>query len=179
MVALLDAREDGKAVTLCFVSKADAEQFKQFVGTYMEESGAGNGYSAYWVYLDAPIIQADAIPPRCVTKLNDELISAMRNAIVGARLAGDDQEGGGIMFWSQELPPRQRPTCGDMFRALVSQGAQDRMEGRVVADHGETLEVISWQEEDEEGKPISGARIVTIPASQTMKICDWRAARKA
>lgn len=177
MPALLEALEDGRKVTLCFAVTTNAEEFKSFANTYMEESGAGNGYDAYWVHFDAQIIQTDAIPPNTVTRLKHDLITRMRNAILDARLAGQPQAG--ITFWGQPLPPRQRPTQGDMFRTLLSQGATERIEGRVVADHGDTLDIISLHDEGASGRPLPNATIVTIPAEHAMKIPDWRSARRS
>ncbi len=178
MFAILDALEDARKVTLCFASKADAERFKVFANIYMEESGAGNGYGAYSVMFDEQIVQVDVIPNGCSTELNTELIDQMLDDIITARKASTDTVIEGIVFDDQKLPPQKRPTSGDMFRALRSKGAKAKLEGRVIKDHGDYLDVISCYDEDDEGNPKPDADILTIPTDHTMKINDWKTAMR-
>lgn len=192
MYGLVQAIRDGDyQELLCFETKEEAERFKKFVNTYMEESGAGNGYGAYWVYTNAQILGCDMMPDYAKTQLDTELLESMLASILVARTASKPfacppvslitfgGQGKPITFEYGELPPRQRPKVGDMYRGLfpirnsdVEEVAHAR-EGRVVADHGATLEVISSWDEGDNGKPKPDAKRVCIPADQVMKINDW------
>jgi hypothetical protein len=178
MLALLEVLENGNKKTLCFASKKNAERFKSFVNTYMEESGAGNGYDSYWVYRDAKIALVDETSENYCTNLNLEYIESMLDAIITARTAGEKHKSKAIAFNSPELPPRQRPGKGDMFRTLSSQGAIEKIEGRVLKDNGETFEVISCWDEKDNGMPEKNAEVITINSNQIMKINDWKAERR-
>ena len=175
MFAILEALENAIKKTLCFRSIEDAERFKSFVNTYMEESGAGNGYGAYWVNFNAKIVQVLEILDSFTTEINDNYIESMMESIIAERLAGLDQDykTGGIIFSVSPLPPRQRPKAGDMFRTLISMGAEKKMEGRVLKDLGDTFEVIGYFDEGEDGKPKVDAKVITIDADKVMKIHDW------
>ncbi|MFA5188999.1 MAG: hypothetical protein WC460_06600 [Patescibacteria group bacterium] len=171
MFAILKCLENAEEKTLCFASLEDAIRFKSFVNTYMEESGAGNGYDAYWVMSNAKIVQVSEIMDDFCTTLDYNLIAKMLEEIINARTAGNRQ---GIIFSMSELPARQRPGPGDMIRALFSQGAKEKIEGRVLSDNGDTFEVINYWDEDDNGKPKKSARVITVPASSVMKIDDWK-----
>lgn len=172
MFAILSVLENAREKTLCFASKPDAERFKCFVLTYMEESGAGNGYDAYWVDPEAKIVQTDSVPDGCQIMLNKKYVDTMLARVREARYAGDRSCDEAIAFDVPLLPDRKRPTKGETFRSLVSQGASMKIEGRVVNDKGSTLEVICCWDEDERGKPKPGATIFELETCQTMKIPD-------
>lgn len=196
MAALLKALQDGHTVVLRFTTKEDARRFKKFTNTYMEESGAGNGYGAYWVLFDMGISKEDTarICYTCreqypiVPRLNRDLVDSMLAAIMTARLAKRGatmdvaltvgEKDGAITFAIGVLPERQRPKAGDMFRALnrtCSEAAREVGEGRVIHDNGETLGVISCWDEGDNGEPKRGARVITVRANEVMKINDWKA----
>ena len=188
MYALIEAVDDGEETKiLCFVSKAGAERFKDFVATYMLESGAGNGYGAYWVYFDRVITQCDIIPRFASTDLRIDLLRDMLRDILVARTANEKpdievdltigKEDNAITFCVGELPPRQRPQAGDMFRIIKRPRTPKEeyvREGRVIKDLGDTLEVISCWGEDDYGKKHPDATVVTIRADRVMKINDWK-----
>lgn len=185
MFAIIKALVNANTSDLCFVSKEDAERFKQFVNTYMEESGAGNGYdSAYWVLIEADILGCEQIPNFCSTTLNEQLLESMLKNIVFARTAGAEigenvkinigEKNGALTFSFDELPPRQKPGVGDMFRGLFSLGAPN-MEGRVIRKNGKILTVISCWDEKKDGNPKSDAKYVELNENSVMKINDWMA----
>ncbi len=186
MYALIEAIEDGKTIQLCFASKADAKRFKKFTTMYMLESGAGNGYGAYWVWTDSAIVQCDVIPEFASTILRFDLIEYMLCKVLVARTADKKtdvsvdlivgKKDNAVVFFVGKLPPRQKPRAGDMFRLIdrTKMSADSITEGRVLKDLGDTLEVMSWGDEDKHGNKKADARIVTIKASQVMKINDWK-----
>lgn len=172
MFAIFECLENAEKKTLCFASVEDAKRFKNLVNTYMEESGAGNGYGAYWVLFETEIEEVPEIMENFCTELDDNLITKMIQDVIRARTAGNPQ---GIIFNLPELPKPQRPTRGDMFRTLFSRGANRKIEGRVINDNGDMLDVINCWDDDDNGKPKKDAKIITIPAAWTMKINDWKA----
>ena len=187
MKALLEALEDGVTKTFCFASKENAKRFRSFTNTYMDESGAGNGYGAYWVYRDAEVIGCDKIPRSAVTEIKPELVRSMLHDILVARTSQRNPDAavsltvgtkeGAIAFSFGDLPLRQRPRVGDMFRtmkSLANEAEYNVGEGRVVADNGETLDVISSWDEGDDGKPKSDAKIVKVRVGSIMKINDWK-----
>ncbi|MBI2065390.1 MAG: hypothetical protein HYT62_05085 [Candidatus Yanofskybacteria bacterium] len=187
MFAMLQAIEDGHGIILCFASKEDADRFRQFTNIYMDDSGAGNGYGAYWVYNHKEIIRCDKIPSFCATRLERKLVSLMVSGILIARMATKHhshrmnisigERNGAITFNLDNLPARKRPTAGDMFRTVKSIGNEDERligEGRVLRDLGDTLEVISCWDEDDRGKPRKDAKVVTVRTDAVMKINDWK-----
>jgi hypothetical protein len=159
MYAILKALENSHDKLLCFASKEDSERFKDFANTYMEESGAGNGYGAYWVYFDAQIVEVSEILKDVFScKLDRGLISSMLEDIVCARTAGESGaeniyinigfKNYAITFFVGELPERQSPQAGDMFRSLQTKGVA-KIEGRVLKiDDGKVvLSIVSSQDE--------------------------------
>lgn len=192
MFAILSAIEDGHSITLCFASKKDAEQFKQFANTYMDESGAGNGYGAYWVYRSSEVIRCDKVPPGSTTRLEQKFINSMTNDILVARTANRNHsamadisigiKNKAISFSFGNLPERQRPAVGDMFRTMKSQANEEEKavgEGRVIEDLGETLKVISCWDEGDDGRPKSNAKLITVRDVAVMKINDWKSEHRS
>jgi len=184
MFVVLEALENADLKYLCFASRDDAERFKAFVNIYMEESGAGNGYGAYWVMFDADV---EDVLEGFDTELNMYLLNYMMSKVIEARLADSEiamypaievSMSTGVIFRVGELPPRKRPTVGDMFRTLYSAGAESKFEGRVIHDNGDTFEVINCSDEWPSGKLKDNAKIITISVGQVMKVNDWRAKRR-
>lgn len=186
MYAVIQVLENGNRKSLCFYSEKDANSFKSFTNTYMDESGAGNGYGAYWIFLDSKIIQCDEIPDEVITCLTPELLYGMLDRISFARTADKrtivrvslriSMKAGAIEFNVGELPLRKSPTKGDMFRVIKSQANEDEIrvrEGRVLEDLGKTLKVYSYSDEMHGKKPIEGAEIVEVRTASVMKINDW------
>ncbi len=176
--AILTAIEDGETnCTLAFASKKDATAFKKFVNVYMSDSGAGNGYGAYWVYTNEEIVQCDKLPGTAKTSLKLYLLLDMMHSVLTARMASEKhgisvainigQERGAITFSTGRLPPRQRPAVGDMFRVIKRTTADEAEvhEGRVVEDCGETLKVKSYWDYIK--------TIFTVNTKNVMKINDW------
>jgi hypothetical protein len=151
----------------------------------MLESGAGNGYGAYWVWTDSVIVQCDVIPESASTILRFDLIEYMLYKVLVARIADKKtdisadlivgKKDDAAVFFVGKLPPRQKPRAGDMFRLIdrTKMSADSITEGRVLKDLGDTLEVMSWGDEDEYGNKKADARVVTIKTNQVMKINDW------
>jgi hypothetical protein len=188
MYAILNVLENGVEKTLCFATKEDAESFKQFVNIYMEESGAGNGYETYWVFANEEIIQVNKLSRNFSTAVNSRLLNSMLKDILFARTADYEHQpeigvysthgNTPIQFkLTDDLPPRQRPKAGDMFRTLWSYKGK-YMEGRVLEDRGSNLVVINSIDEEEDGSPKKGSKKYTIRAKDVMKINDWRKQRR-
>lgn len=183
MKAILGAIEDGNSKGLFFASMEDAERFKAFCNVYLDESGAGNGYGAYWVYLDSIIIGVTGNPGHS-TNIREDLVKYMLDKIVCARTAGEKRgssvelvmgtSDNGIKFNVGDLPSRLRPGVGDMFRSLRSQGALSKMDGRVIEDNGDILKVVSCWDENKDGSVKDDAKIIEIETSKVMKINDWK-----
>jgi len=179
----LQASEDGANKILCFTTKEDAQRFKNFSNMYMEESGAGNGYGAYWVMRNADIIGVTKTVDIFTFELQNHLLEHMRESIAIARTAGEStgddinfsvsNTGRAISFQIDNFPERQRPSKGDMFRNLYSY-AGAKIEGRVIEDNDDTLKVISCLDEDDDGKPNPSATFIDISSSDVMKINDWK-----
>jgi len=185
MFATIDVLNNEEAAeTLCFRSKQDAERFRDFGLTYMRESGAGNGYGAYWLCaLD--IGQYERPPAKATIGIETARLEDMLQRILKARTATDPPTAkvdmamgvreGGIVFSHGDLPPRLRPAVGDMFRVIGDElNGQERevREGRVMADCGETLEVMSsWSENG--GRINPNAKRFVMRADKVMKVNDW------
>ena len=184
MYAILNVLKDGRPTKLCFANKKSAESFLLLVNTYEDDSGAGNGYSAYWPdYIKRNVLPSFFRPRGSVTELYIGLIEAMLWSIYMARAGVPPKElketfsaaytGKGIVFSLKELPPRIRPTAGDMYRiprSLSEDGLGS--EGKVIEDNGDNLKVIPcwfWKRDGFR----SDVKILVIKASQTMKIHDW------
>lgn len=183
MYRVVEALVDGEYAKLCFVSKESANAFRKFVKIYMDDSGAGNGYEAYWIYWETKTKIKPYIPRNAVVKLNRQLIDSMIYSILEARTAKNRPditvsyttltEKGAICFNIDEFPPRLRPTTGDMFRvprSFVDFCRSKYTEGRVVQDNGLTLEVIDCFDFNKKDPKID-----IIETQYAMKINDWKA----
>lgn len=175
----LKAFADGRPVILTFETKKDAKKFKRFVNTYMEESGAGNGYGAYWVFLNETPVGVTTLDDQRAG-INTSLLVRMRDAIVEARDSElkpnlhIEQSNFILRFDHDNFMRRKRPTKGDMFRSLFSYN-KGRLEGRVIEDNGETLKVIGYWDEGKDKQPLPNAKLIEIKAADVMKIRDWMA----
>ncbi len=192
MFATIHVRKDDSFETICFRSENDAKRFQHFVLAYMRESGAGNGYGAYWIF-DLDIGLYKNIPSGSTARLDAERLQSMLRSILQARTAVDDPaaagvsvplttEGGeSIRFELGALPPRQRPTVGDMFRVVSTEAdAEERRvgEGRVLMDLDNVFTVIdSWDEKDG-GAFKADATWYRVRADRVMKISDWKKQRR-
>lgn len=187
MYAILSILENGANKILAFCSRQDAERFRSFVQIYMEESGSRNGYGAYWCFWDAIIIECDDLPEDVVVEIKLNLFKYMLRRILIARTAnsqtglivsyGISIRNGAILFSMAELPPRQKPQAGDMFRVLITKADESEAavyEGRVWRDFGDRLDVFSCWDEAGDGQPLPEAKITQVRTSSVMKINDWK-----
>lgn len=151
----------------------------------MDESGAGNGYGAYWVYFNAPILTG-GMPLGATCKLQENFIRHMAQDILVARTTSRENlptvdlaigtNNGAIQFDFGKLPSRRKPRVGDMCRVLKSKCTQaERVigDGRVVGSSGRTIKVISSWDEGDDGKPRPNACVTTVNVTHAMKINDW------
>jgi len=124
-------RKDDDFETLNFTTKQGAEAFAHLCHLYQDESGAGNGYGAYWHLRDSPIAAVDT--PRGNANLDSSRVNYMLESIVSARLAGGEVQPlskdeilklavkDGLIefnFTSANLPPRIIPKAGDLVRII-------------------------------------------------------------
>lgn len=185
MFATIEVRKDDSLERLCFRSKEDTESFQEFVRIYMNETGAGNGYGAYWIF-DLDIGLYERVPRRSVVELETERVRDMLRAILKARTATAEpdmaqvklvtgSENGAIVFELGELPPRQRPAVGDMFLVVDSKATKEERligEGRVLRDLGDELEVVKCCDETDSGTLKPDAKRVRVRTSVVMKVRD-------
>ena len=181
--------------TLCFASHEDAKRFKEFGVTYVDESGAGNGYGAYWVYSDLEIVPCFWIPNNAVTILNTGLVTDMVWSILRARFAVENPpdcvgykvglRNGALTFLIGEFPPKILPTTGDMYRIpRPEQRTEEEFhlsEGRVLADFGDEVDIVSSCDirDDSITEPKEGAKKLRIKKDRLMKINDYLARIRA
>ncbi len=145
MKVRLKILENNKLKSFIFHSLADARRFLDFVNIYYNESGAGNGHSAYWpnyFYIPCsrflPFTEGLFIPfcplPCLATTIDTEknmliskMITQMLFSILKVRLAENNPDllvsgypvvntKQGIEFDVGYLPPREQPQVGDMYR---------------------------------------------------------------
>ena len=190
----LDIAADGRKETLRFASKKDAERFTEFVKVYVDDSGAGNGYGAYWVWLDANPYWRPFIVAKSINEINPDFVSSMLHSIVCARTASSnsptikwswEKTDGGIIFEMEELPARQRPAVGDMYRIPRSKMSADYYdelgysEGRVLAEKDDIFTLRACHNEEPSTGKWCGEEVVhTISADRVMKINDWLSAMR-
>ena len=184
----LDIVADGRNQTLCFASKKDAVDFSEFTKIYVDDSGAGNGYGAYWLWLDAQPYYRPYRKQNSVCLLNLKLVSAMLWSILSARLAisnpatigfSQGSTGEAVTFSVDSLPPRLRPSVGDMYRIPRSKMSPDLSEsgyseGRIMAENNETFILRSCSsEEPSRGNWRGDQKTYMIACDRVMKINDW------
>lgn len=108
MLAMMLALYNGNEVNLVFCSKEDATNFKAFVNAYMARGG--NGYNAYWVFVDTEIIAVDKVPENSVTLLDGRYVDGMYQDILKRNLGVDvsmksGQKNSAIAFEFYSLTP--------------------------------------------------------------------------
>ncbi len=184
MYAVLHVLKDAVPAALCFSNNKSAASFKELVDTYEDESGAGNGYTAYWPdYEKRKILPSIFRASQWVTELDAEMVARMLWSLFKARAADTTQgmrgefsigiSNGAILFSIGKLPPRIRPTVGDMYRVPRSLSEDGRgSEGRVIEDNGDTLKVIPCWYWGREGFR-HDVEIEEVEASRAMKTYDW------
>lgn len=147
MYGLVRVLEDARVVDLLFADKEQAASFVQFVEMYMAESGAGNGYGAYWHFRNEPIagidtkiirenIRSDLIENMCLSICDAR--KARKSAWQGGEVAEPEymprvgEENGTITFSFDptKFPPRIQPNAGDLVR-IVDNETHERGIARV------------------------------------------------
>lgn len=187
MLASVRTRKDDTMEELLFVSREAAESFLSFVEMYKNESGAGNGYGAYWVY-DDNLEMTDGCSDRFTGTLDLERVIKMAWDIAYARSGGspvtlpsityyEGEEGAiGFAFWG--FDSRVVPAAGDMYRVvdwqkLSAEEGPYPKEGRVLSIMGENATILGWYDEDENGRAKENAAPLVVPLDAIMKIPDW------
>lgn len=174
-------------VMLRFATFGSALRFVRFCNLYYNESGAGNGYGAYWgARLGIPFLPI----ARMQETLDDECLSYTAQRIASVRPVQDvkkyfqwhrQKEGffRGIVFSSEVFPPTTSPKRGDMYRIPRSHMSSDYRElayseGRVVSENGAFLQVRGAHDDCElrRGKGQS-YQLHTIPRNKVIWIPDW------
>jgi len=190
MFAIVQVRKDDSMQDLCFCNRESADRFVEFVKVYIRESGAGNGYGAYWIFDDA-VGMYERPPAGAVKELESERIQTMLESILQARTAEDrpslsvdlliGTQDGAISLKIGELPPAQRPTAGDMCRVIgkdLNEVERTLGDGRVVRDLGDTLKVVSSWDTERDGRVSPNAKYLVVRTKNVMKINDWKAGRR-
>lgn len=186
MLAAVRVRKDDHMEYLLFHSRESAENFVGFVETYISDSGAGNGYGAYWVY-DDPIEATDGNADRFTRALEYGRIQEMMESIARARSGGGPVtlpsitygiENDAIAFAVWGFEYRKVPRAGDMYRVFDWEPLGDYgvipKEGRVLRVEGDTAHVVAWFAEDrDDGSPKEDAEVFEVPISTIMQIPDW------
>ena len=180
---MIEALENSRPIDFVFADRQQAQDFIDFVLMYVGESGAGNGYDAYWM-ISTQICQVDNIANSMKGFLNSDLIKNMALAICDARMARDHMsdevtepeympqlgyQDGLItfVFDADQLPPRLEPQAGDLARIIDRQHPQ-RGVARVKAVGGDLVTLIPCQ--------LSRLEEETIcPSDKVMKVFDFLA----
>ena len=127
MYWILNVLEDAHPVKICFSDRRSAEDFSLLINTYEDDSGAGNGYSAYWPdYKKRKILPHFWRPAESTAEIDVGHVRWMLWSIYAAHAAelpGDADDlfsvataGDALAFSLKELPPRVRPVVGEMYR---------------------------------------------------------------
>ncbi len=183
MASSVLVRTDDTMQVLLFAHEADAKRFIGFCHDYQTDSGAGNGYSAYWVCEDTPHDESEREARATGTAFTRQLelprVELMARTIARARLCdlgsrlmptltyGCDERGI-TSFVVCNMPVRQRPEVGAMCRCVeVSQVPPE-----LALAYGRVTEVIT----DEVVMTIMGSapiKTCTVPVRAVMKVPDW------
>lgn len=173
---------------LLFATPEDAKRFAELIKLYMTDSGAGNGYSAYWIF-DDRVEETSGASDRFTQELDHKLVDRMVHAIAESRSLETEapilpdlsigRVDGAITFSIGEFAPRTSPVTGDMYRIfnwdpITEQHAESPREGRVIGITGDIAKVGSWGAEDEEGNLKPDAAIHDLPLGALMRIPDWQ-----
>ena len=146
MPAILEATIDARGKTFCFATVADAERFREFGVTYVNDSGAGNGYGGVWIYRNEEIIEVAKAHKSWDAKFDSHDVQTIWNSLVSitrerhldvgdlTKVGNEDSDVSlvnetgtvarlqightpeGITF-NCTLPPRLPAVVGGMFRA--------------------------------------------------------------
>ena len=193
--------KDGKQEILRFISRSSMNAFRHLTTSYMDDSGAGNGYGAYWIMFDEKHFHTHSILDDTEYLLDAKLVNQMLHSLLCARLAISNPKmiswnaeaketnghgsAKGIDFKIDEIPPRLVPTVGDMYRIprtkLTDNPLDGRFsEGRVLEEKDGVLTVRAcWDEDSKTGEWKEGDRkTYTIEANRVMKINDWLASHR-
>lgn len=187
MSALINSFYNSSSVSLLFKTVKDAKQFKDFVHTYMWESGAGNGYGAYWIYMDEDIHVVKGYSEKFSLKLNIDYLMKMIRRIVLARNAGETEvvtfrlrygeSLTGISFKVDNLPPRRRPEVNGLCRIIDSSVFPEDLymaSAVVLEDRGDLFVVTDSMQSKSTEMGFAELRTYEVPASAVMKIKDFR-----
>lgn len=179
------ARKDDTMELLAFGSMDSVCSFIKFVVTYQRESGAGNGYGAYWIF-DDKVVQVDPADDRLVRSLERDRIISMAYDIAYARSGGSGivtvpaitygTKDDGIIFQVWGFDQGSTPNPGDMCRVikpeLLPTDKLRSRDGRVTDIFVDQARVLDCADEGSEG-PKNKAEPYLIPLEALMKIPDW------
>jgi hypothetical protein len=184
MYAIMQVKYNMKLINLCFCSVEDAKRFKNFVDIYIDDTGAGNGYGAYWMF-DIKIKRRPWLSKSAITCLNEDFIKNMLFRILSVRRAEKHPEmdiscfgwklKGAIKFSMGKIPPRLTPKKGDMYRIPRSLGGEnmlEKAEGVIIEECGEIFRTIAWYDYAS-GKAKPNAKIHEVKSNQVMKIYNY------
>ncbi len=187
MKTVIDVTVEFQGVSLLLADYRAAREFKDFVTTYVDESGVTNGFGAYWATLDVSLNEITVEPEELnnyVIILEQKYLNKMVSAIIKARNLDEEIRSSvvatftanedGIKFICGEFPDRQVSEVGDMCRFLRKEGAPHVFDGIVVGEKEGIFSVVNPIIFDPEAEISSETEIIKIPVSQTMKIRDWR-----
>ena len=188
MKAYVCTRKDDKMEKLLFVSSEFAQNFISFVEMYQYESGAGNGYGAYWIY-EKNIVRTSGRSNSFVRTLEFDRIQGMATDIARARSGGGvvtmpsikygiDRSAICFAFWGFDC--KNKPKPGDMYRVVDWNIIQDDFderfgEGRVRRVEGGNIVVVNCYDEFRSIRNQVELEEYLIPHSAVMKIPDWLA----
>lgn len=158
---VLDLLEDGHSVSLAFGDYESAYQFTVLVMTYVDSTGSGNGYGAYWLADKTCPQEVEGIPSHTKTKIRYDLVWTMIQNIVSARLLGEDafifpgttirhdRSDGAIdfRFNARMLPDILSPEVGDMCRVIRSCATFGE---EVVGLDGRVLDILPGKSSDKD-----------------------------
>ena len=186
-----------------FRSSSDATRFLKFANIYLDESGCGNGYSAYWPYCFyvpgsrflpfSSGIYIESKPWPCLfsrksdgNKLNMDFVQSMLLRVLQVRSITNEpsqvsfkwkleNKDDGIVFELDNFPAVQRPQVGDMYR--IPRRCLDKNFEALRYSEGRVLRDNGYILEVLPCRFKSAddpeAKIFSIEAERTIKINDW------
>lgn len=187
MYICINAIEDCVLKRFCFASEDEFIKFGNFVETYITESGANTGVNAYWFMEDIYLTKTKRIPKYAKVTLRPEIIRHMALKIISERLAGEGihkpkvrigRLNGAISFSISNLPKKQKPKPGDMFRifepyAFLGRSGYFPMQGKVIKEKKDVFEIISVTDIKPNGKIRPAAMVYWVRKDIVMKVHDW------
>lgn len=185
MFGVVRVLEDARPVYLLFEDKEQAQSFVDFTHLYIQESGAGNCYGAYWHSSDEAIVGTDAPIPTSQSFLKRDLIESMTRSVWRKRLALPDiqlrdkeneyqsclpqfgvSEGAiTFSFDKNNFPPRLQPNTEDLV-TIVDNPDFDRVIARVrkIKNGVVALKKCAYSQLEED---------IQLPLTNVMKIYDF------